>query len=285
MLQLNPSTDFPIVRVLTNPADVTGYYVRAIIKNSLLQTVIATVNLTDLGDGYFKGTWHTPSSEGIYVDITTKVYSDAGYSVASEVYGSENNQYLCATRWGLQFGGGGGGESVSYKKIDEIVKTRIEGQKTLTKEEVKQIVESTEKDIKTSIKSVLSAVDGIEMPKMECKHKEMDITKEMSPILSAVNEIRSAIEVLKEEEIDTTEVEEIVSRLNSTIIASKEEIVATMLQEDMNEQESEKETLRMQNEALKQQLAQVGEITKGVTQQKTEQQPSPFQLRAKNLSK
>jgi uncharacterized protein YjbJ (UPF0337 family) len=198
MLQINPETKLPIIRQLNNPSDNTGYYVRAVVRNSLTDVVLKTINLADAGGGRFEGTYLVPPADGTYFDITTMVYSDAGYTTQDTMYADETNQYLGAIRWGLQYwnAGNGGGADIDYKKIRKIVEEEVGKITTLSQEEVSGIVSKATNEIQKAIESTHKAVSDIVIPEVVIpEQKEVDL----SPVQNKLQEVTMLIGELKAE--------------------------------------------------------------------------------------
>lgn len=124
MISIQPKEKFPIVRVLGDHTDATTYYVRATIRDPITDTTLAVLALADLGSRRFYYEWEAPSDVsglGRYVDITTEVFTDSGYSSKASTYADENNSYLVWDRIsGIK--GGGSSADIDYKKITKIVK-------------------------------------------------------------------------------------------------------------------------------------------------------------------
>lgn len=122
---LNPGENFTVVRQLQDPSDVGTYYVQAIIRNALTDAILATFNLTDKGRQRFSKAWQVaadPVGLGYYVDIETRVYTDADYTVLSDNYGQINTTFLVDNRFRSLNAGGGSSGDVDYKKIRKIFK-------------------------------------------------------------------------------------------------------------------------------------------------------------------
>lgn len=126
MIQINPREYFPIVRELEDPFDAGTYYIRAVVRNSKTNATIETVNLTDQGSNRFQYSWQAPadtSGQGLWIDVTTTVYTNSGYTTKSDVYLKETEAYLIAQRVNpfLNMGGGGSsGENIDYARIKKI---------------------------------------------------------------------------------------------------------------------------------------------------------------------
>ena len=123
-MQLTPGETFAIVRQLADPSDTGTYYVRATIRNARTDALIDTKDLTDRGGQRFSVEYQVPSksSDPVWISISTRVYTDSGYTTLNTVYGQEIETHLVELRQ-QHFGGGGAG--VSYKKIEEIVRAVV----------------------------------------------------------------------------------------------------------------------------------------------------------------
>ena len=152
-MQLRPTENFVIARQVDDPYDTATYYVQAKVRNAQDDTLLKTVNLTDNGDQRFRGDYEVPvdgSGLGFYITITTRVYTDSGYTTESENYGVEEREYLVQERYNQNIGGpGGGGSDISYEKIKKIVKEVVDGRKL-----------SKQKDV--DLTKVLEAISNIE---------------------------------------------------------------------------------------------------------------------------
>lgn len=183
-MQLQSGESFVIVRQLKDPQDTGTYYVRAYIRKSLDDTLLDTIDLTDAGSQRFKKTWQVasdPSGLGMYVDITTRVFTDSGYTTESDVYQKENYEYLIAQRYNPVYGGGGGGSSIDYKKVRQIVKEEID--------KIPQVEIPKQKEI--DLKPVLEAIDGIEVSPIVKTEKI-----ELGGIIRLIEGVRMKIEAL-----------------------------------------------------------------------------------------
>jgi hypothetical protein len=209
-MQLQSGESFVIVRQLKDPQDTGTYYVRAYIRKSLDDTLLDTIDLTDAGSQRFKKTWQVasdPSGLGMYVDITTRVFTDSGYTTESDVYQKENYEYLIAQRYNPVYGGGGGGSSIDYKKVRQIVKEEID--------KIPQVEIPKQKEI--DLKPVLEAIDGIEVSPIVKTEKI-----ELGGIIRLIEGVRMAIESLPKpkdpEKVDFSgiysEINKIEKRLN-----------------------------------------------------------------------
>jgi len=128
-MQLRPTELFTIARQLDDPLDTDTYFVQAYVRKAIDDTLLDTVNLTDKTDQRFRGDWEVPADgggEGFYVTVTTKVFTDSGYTSESDIYGREEREYLVQDRMNPNLGGSGGGSDVDYKKVRKIIKEELE---------------------------------------------------------------------------------------------------------------------------------------------------------------
>lgn len=179
MQQINPQSDFPIVRQLEDPADSTTLYVQAVIRDSATGVTLDTINLTDQGNQRFTGSWRSSadtSGEGLVVDIETTVYTNSGYTTKSNNYRIVSQEYLVMQRIhrGML---GGGGVGVDYKRLRAIVQ-----------EEIKKAPKGQRVDLSGVLGAVATAqkaIEGIKMPEI----KETDL----SGILTAIENAKAAV--------------------------------------------------------------------------------------------
>ena len=219
MIQINPSSPFPIVRQLQDPNDTTTRYVQAVVRNAMNGLVVLRTNLIDQGGQRFTKVIQSPADplgSGTFYDVTTVVFDDPIYSQPSIQYGMENETVLIQQR-ATNFGGGYSASDVSIESIEKLIKSSISelNVKGDTKHEnvdldpvIKEIramganMEHTEtKDIDfspitDSLNRVLDAIGTI--PK---EHKEFDI----SGVDSTVKSLRSDIDDVRREYSKTTQ--------------------------------------------------------------------------------
>lgn len=185
---IQPREYFPISRIIPDPADTTTYYVRAVIRNAATGAIIDTVALALQGSHIYSNTWQAiadAKGRGTYITITTTVYTDAAYTVKSDVYGEDSDTFLIYDRFNFVQSLGnqisaqlehiGGGE-VNYKKIKEII------------------------DISLA-KSTASITKKLDDMESEDEAEEVDLT----PVLDKINEALALIKATKE----VTEAQEI----------------------------------------------------------------------------
>ena len=125
MQQINPISNYSIVRQLDNVNDPATYYVRAVIKYSTNGNIYKTVDLVDMGGQRFVGNYISPQASqiGAQIDVTTYVYEDASYTILSQVYSTTNSQFLVISQFSPSFGSGGG-SSISIEQIEALLDKR-----------------------------------------------------------------------------------------------------------------------------------------------------------------
>lgn len=189
-ISLQPQTDFPIVRQLGDHTDPTTYYVRAVVRDPIKDVTLATINLSDNGSGRFKYAYRVPadvSGQGFYIDITTSVYEDSGYTTKASTYSDENETYLVQDRI-KSTGGGGGGVDFDWKRF---MKLMAEYEKKIPEKIDLAPVMDMLKGIKADVKEI--EVD-IEFP----EQKEINF----EPVLKAIsNSEKSLIKAISDKEV------------------------------------------------------------------------------------
>lgn len=199
-MELQPGKNFTIVRQLGMPGDVATYYVQAVVKNSSTGAVIETVNLTDNGSQRFTGTFQVPadtSGQGLNIDITNTVYTDAGYSTQSNIYTIDNQAYLVFDRLLSRniAVGGFGADNVDYKRVKKIVEEVVA---TIKLPEAPEMPEIEDVDLSPVLNSISAISDKID--RIDTKSKD-------TGVVSSVNKIKT--EILK-----SVDLKEIHSKLN-----------------------------------------------------------------------
>lgn len=189
-MEISPGSRFTIWRKLEDPSDSATYYVQATIYDMRTNAVIQTTNLTDQTGRIFSKDIDAPqdsSGQGRYIAISTRVYTDSGYTTLSAIHREESREYkVIQSRTSF----GGGGVSVDYDKILKMVKKALED---LPKPD-KVDIDLT--PLQDSIQAVGEKVDAIDMP-----------TLDLSPILGAIRGLKTDIEnaiksIPKPDEVD-----------------------------------------------------------------------------------
>jgi len=212
--QVRPQTNIPVVRQLDDPADSSTLYVRAFVYNSLTNALITSFNLEDQGSHRFSAKYNTPadySGTGYFIDITTKVYSDAGYTTQDTIYANENQEYHVMEMWNQSFGSGGGGSDIDYKRIREIIKGEVD---KLPPPKVSINLDP----ILLELQGVRKAIGQIESPKTD-----------LSPVIYSIDGLMRRIE-----KVDTkTDLSHILRKLES---------ISTKIVPEVREKKEDKET-------------------------------------------
>lgn len=219
---LNPGEYFTVVRELADPNDSSTYYVQAKIRNARTGTLLKTLNLTDQTGQLFTGQYQVPadpSGLGFYISIVTRVYTDAAYTSLSDSYGQEASTYLVDNRF-RNLGGGGGGDSINYKKIRTIFRDELSGFEfpSLDLDPVLSALKnwtglrdallSILKKVNTRTEKIATDVEGLQ----SLKNKEPDF----SSVITAVEAIPGKVKI---PEKDDTQILEAISTLRTDLNA------------------------------------------------------------------
>lgn len=126
---LIPATSHIITWAKQNLLDTTTYYAQAVIRDVRENTILSTVNLTDLGSSTrFSGTWNVvqdASGFGREISIIITIYEDSAYTTVSGVYGAWETRYLIYDLKRVGGTGGQGGSSTDYAAIRHIVENTM----------------------------------------------------------------------------------------------------------------------------------------------------------------
>jgi hypothetical protein len=199
-MQLHPREQFTITRQLNDPAIVTTFYVRAVIRNAKTDTVIDTVNLTDKTGQRFTKQWLVPadpSGQGFWISIVTSVYTDSGYTTKSTDYGDEACSYLVQERYVFN-PNYPVGPDIDYKRIKKMIDDAVskieipvyEEREAKVIEVVKEVAVSPE--INIDMGPILTAIKNIKLPKETVRVVETfkEINLDLSPVLKSIKEIK-----------------------------------------------------------------------------------------------
>lgn len=274
MISLQPREQFQIVRQLGDHTDGNTYFVRAVVRDSVTDTILKTQNLTmDATDiRRFKANYEVPadvSGLGFYIDITTSVYSDSGYTTKASTYSDELESYLVFDRI-MKTGGGGGGVDVDYKKIQKMLDALVKKFPEI-KETDFSVIFNTLTDIKAEIK----AIDIPEMP---------EIPKlELSPVLDAISKSEKAIvnAIDNKEVTESTDLSPVVEEIrandvNITALMDKVSEVSDTLDGYIQKEEYEKQT---EEDSSKKKLEKIAEVIAPIlsgTEVEKEEMPEPI---------
>lgn len=214
-MNINPQSTLRLVRQLTDPSDVGINYVQATARNSATGDIVATVNLTDAGNQRFTGSLTTPadaSGMGYYLDVTTKVYTDAGYTTLNTNYAIETMTYFVYQQ---SVHIGGGGADVSYDKIRKIVKEELDAQEKTELPEIRDVVPELLASERRVREAIGSAVAGIKMPEQVRPDLDGAVARLQSAIDDAVNTLLIAVD--QKEVTPETDIEPIMQDMRSIV--------------------------------------------------------------------
>lgn len=242
-ITLQPKENFVIVRTIQDPGDSTTYYVKAVVRNSKTDAIIDTVYLEDKGNRRFTKLYQVPmdvSGLGMFIDITTSVYTDSNYTTYSTTYGEENETYLIFDRF-ARIGGGGGGADVDYPKIKKLITEGLGSIKpvTVTPTDLTPILKRLD-TIDKCVNEIEKSVNEMEMPEGE----KVDLT----PVLNAIETAKQSVLGAIPEPFDLSSIEG-----NLNLLASEERV---------EEMENSKESFSLLREELADVLKQVPELEK-----------------------
>lgn len=142
MNQLTPNQPFTFVFQLGDPTDTSTNYVQSIVRLSANNSTVATMKLTSLGGQRFSGTFTVPSdvsSQGYYLDITTFVYTDSGYSQLNVNYPISTQQYFCImplNSFAMAAGDDGIDEATLIKVLEKMLGKHVGGIKFPTPRDI-----------------------------------------------------------------------------------------------------------------------------------------------------
>lgn len=203
---LLPGTTHIVSWVKQNLLDTAEYYPRAVIRDTVANTVLETLDLTNSGDDIrYTYPWvvaFDPSGQGREVEVEITVYEDSGYSTVSGMYGRWSQRYLIFDFSRAPGGGGFGGSSISYDRVSEIV-TSIIGKEL---GEIKKILETREdkeekeKEDPIDLTALIESVDGIRETLGDRLRRIIGLGKKVEDAEQVVSLVRGAIADLKSTE-------------------------------------------------------------------------------------
>jgi len=213
-MQIEPQTPLPAVYIIPNHTDpdIASYYVRAVVRDSLTQTTLNTVNLTYQSSGRYAGQFNAPGDGtglGRQIDVTVSVYTDSGYTTKSNSYGDTIEKWYVKSQ--QFFGGGGGGSDVDYKRVRSIIEDVLE-------EKIKGI-----NIPKTSLKGVLSLLEEVKQWQdnfifpLPPSPKAVDLSPLSAEVRSSSGELSRRIAGIRIPETNLSPLEEKVTQLNQAI--------------------------------------------------------------------
>ena len=216
---LIPATTHIITWQKQNLHDTATYYVQAVIRNVRTNTILDTVNLTDLGSSArFSGQWIVPqdgSGFGAEISIVKTIYEDSGYTQVSGIYGAWEDRYTIFDIAQRGSGNGGGGEGIDYAFL-----------KALFEKVIDQKLEALPKPKELDLSEVTLEIDGIKQGLFE-KLKSLFLfqsktEKALNSIITK-NDIKDLLEDVKRE--NKNQIAQLSKSTDQKIGAIKEEIV------------------------------------------------------------
>ena len=122
-MQINPNQNIQLAALIADTTDTNTYYVRCVMRDTATNKTLGSVNLTrdSSNSRRFYGHIQAPSQTGPggrFIDITTTIYTDSGYTTPSPNYAETIEKYLVAYIWNQAIGGAGSGDpfAESYEK-------------------------------------------------------------------------------------------------------------------------------------------------------------------------
>lgn len=218
-MTLNPQEEYVISRQLNDPSDVGTNYVQAVIRNAKTDAIIATVNLNDKGSQRFTKTWQVvsdPTGLGLYITITTTVYTDSGYTVKSTVYGIEQHELLVQDRINPYLRGGGA--DVDYKRIKKMIDEAVSSIPKPTEPKEPDLIPISE-----GLQAVITEIRNVDIPKPE--------KTDLGPVLKQLEALQTTIKAIH---IPETDLKPVMNKLDNCM---------TMIEPYVDGMEAETEAL------------------------------------------
>lgn len=280
-MNILPQSTLRIVRQLTDPLDTDTNYVQAVVRNSTSGDIVATLSLTDKTGQRFTGEYTTPpdnSGMGYYLDVTTTVYTDAGYTTKNTNYAIETQTYFVHQP---PVHLGGGGPDVSYDKIRKIVKELLDEQEKTELPDIRDITPellAVERRIKDRVDS---AVSSIRIPEQVRPDLDGAVSRINATVEQATNAVLMAID--QKEVTPATDLTPVVQAIdalpNDQILQTMQQLqmMVTTLQELINTQED----VDAMRKAAEDFMTKVSPRT--VRTAKEQPKEDPFALRARKL--
>lgn len=180
---LRPHETFTVVRLITDHTDSNTYYVRAVVRNSRTDAVITTLNLTDQGSRRFTKNYRIPEFNGdlMFMDITTTVYTDSGYTTKASAYGEEVITLQIERQKPQAVSSG-----INYDKVERMINTAISGIKM---PEIPEKQEKVDIDYERIDAMVNKRIASVERSLGSIQPETVDI----SPVVQAVSELKLAL--------------------------------------------------------------------------------------------
>lgn len=207
---LRPQRNFTVVRQLANHLDASTYYVRAVIRDSYTDEILATLNLDDKGGQRFTKSWLVapdPSGLGRDISIVSSVYTDSGYTTKSENYGDEENGYLIEANNLIGRGGGSGIDAYTVRKIvkEELEKVIKEPEKVVFDyDRILQAIPQPTIQEPVDLSPVLKAIKNKKIDLEPVIQKIEENKVDIAPVLETLKEMNEEVEEEDDEEKEDT---------------------------------------------------------------------------------
>lgn len=193
-MQLSPNSLIPVSYTTSIPGDTTLYFVQAVLRDTQSGKTLQTLNLTNVSStpNRYQGSFSPvsdPSGLGRAVDVTISVYTDSGHTTLSPNYQILQLNYVILQPW-IQNFGMGGGMNIDYVKLQEMFDGSRVGNEEIGNE-VARKVKRTKVDY-----DKIDEMVGSKMEKnrsslsSELKGHATNLSKIMSDALSAVSGLR-----------------------------------------------------------------------------------------------
>lgn len=272
---LRPGSQYRVVWQISASDDVaTVYYPQAVIRASVGNAILATLNLTADGNGRYSALYSVPgdsSGLGFEVDMTINIYTDSGHTLFSPNYSIENRIYRIKEE--LQNYGGGGGfdwiglRDLVTKIVTEVIDAKLGNLPPPTPVEQKEIPELPKILVGIDeLKSKIPSINGL-ASSQDIKEIAEEISSQNTEVQSQILETQAGVRGLESKiednfQVVSSEIQNVTNeqKRNSSMMAALSEQMLSMQKEYL-----EKANKVIANE-LQKVLSEVDSITysKGV---------------------
>ncbi len=221
-MQINPNEVIELAVLISDTTDTSTYYTRAVVRDTARNVVLDTVNLTRSATNSrrFYGSTRAPSvnsSNGYWIDITTTIYTDSGYTTPAAAYGEEITRYMVAPRWTVAQGGGGSGDPFEASYRTDSTRSALREEFAVLLEEIGKIGKPT-KVVKGKVSAPAFDVENLqarlaETVAMTLSKKGKEARKSQEVLDGAASEISKAIDELRQFTGIPKKLEEILKKL------------------------------------------------------------------------
>lgn len=216
-MQIRPGQQVYITYLIPNPSDPNTYFPQAVVKNTMSQAIIATVNLTQdpTQPLRYVGSFTAPGDSvgnGYFMDSVAIPYTDSGHTTPSRNYGAEQVTYFA---WQPPpYYGGGDAVLIDYDKVGALMDERL---------------------------AMLPKPDKIKFPKFPNipQHKETDLAPvltQFGPVMDSMKELHGKVDGMPQtEKVDLRPVMQSLASVAASVSALLKDHSAAMKkqQEDM----------------------------------------------------